>query len=252
MSFNNMSNHHGFRIEIDCGGYRLSQFERDKMEKDLDTLGRTIRAFPVAELKVELTILNSTTVRVATALRLVTRTLYVADQDGVLHPAWERCIRRLVKKVGALKDKLANKPAYSKQQEGTQHEVRPAVAPDAEAFGRAVHDRDYAAFREALMGYEEPIQRRVGRWVQRYPEAQDLLGTDLTISEIVEEVFLNAFEQFEHRPHIALGQWLEQLIDESVRMLLTSEEERENLRMIQSARGAALDETAAGNELGRL
>lgn len=251
MSWSNQSNDHGFRIEIDADGYRLTDGERTKMDTDLDTLRRAVHAFPISELKVELTVLNPSAVRVATSLRLASRTLFAADQDMFLHPAWERCIRRLIQKVGAFKEKLANKSAYTKEAEGKLHSVHPGSPPDLDAVRAAAEDQDYTAFRQALTSYDEAIEKRVGRWVQRYPEAEDLLGTDLTISEIVEEVYLNAFDRFDHRPSTVLGEWFEGLIDESIRTLLASDAERENLRMIQSARGAGLDETAPGNEPGR-
>lgn len=252
MSWSQASNDHGFRIEIDADGYFLSNAERAKMDADLETLRRSVSSFPKSELKVELTVLNPANVRVATSLRLVGRTLFASDQDGVLHPAWERCVRRLMHKVTAFKEKLSNKPTYSKEQEGTAHRLHPTAPPDLEAVQLAVDEGDYVAFRQAMSVYEEAIEARSGRWVQRYPEAQELLGSDLTISEIVEEVFLNAFDRFADRPSQALGEWLEHLIDESIRALVSSEEERENLRMIQTARGVGLDETAPGNEPGRI
>jgi ribosome-associated translation inhibitor RaiA len=252
MSWSNVTNDHGFRIDIDPGNYRLSDGERAKMETDLVTLRKAVKDFPVSELKIELTILNPKSVRVGTGLRLANRTLFVADEDALLHPAWERCVRRLVHKVTAYKEKLANKHVYSKEQDGKVHQVRPGMVPDLAAVQKAIDEQDYTAFREAMAAFDETMEKRVGRWVQRYPEAQALLGTHLTISEIVEEVFLNAFERFGQRPAGAMGEWLETLIDESIRLLLSSEEERENLRMIQTARGVSLDETARGNEPGRI
>lgn len=252
MSWSNISNDHGFRIEIDTGNYPLRNGEREKMDRDLDTLRRAIQEFPVSELKIEITVLNPGTVRIATSLRLANRTLFAADADSLLHPAWDRSVRRLLQKVTAYKEKLSNKPTYTKEQEGTFHQIHPSMPPDMDAVKNALEEQDYAAFREAMSVYDESVEKRAGRWIQRYPAAMELLGTDLTISEVVEEVFLNAFERFDHRPAQMLGDWLEELIDESIRLLLSSEEERENLRMIQSARGASLDETAAGNEPGRI
>ncbi len=82
-------------------------------------------------------------------------------------------------------------------------------APDAAADGAArpaaidaaVRDGDYAAFRTATFVYEEPVRKRAGRWVERYPEAEAQIGKQLEIADIVEEVFLNAFEQYDRRPN---------------------------------------------------
>jgi hypothetical protein len=80
----------------------------------------------------------------------------------------------------------------------------------------------------------------VGRWVERYPEAASALGEGLTISQIVEEVFLNAFERYRDRPPpLRMGQWLESLIDPSIQQLLKhGDEEQENLSFIESAKAA--------------
>jgi hypothetical protein len=90
--------------------------------------------------------------------------------------------------------------------------------------------------------YDEALQKRVGRWIERYPRAEARLGDNLLISEIVEEVFLNAFDQFNDRPEaLRLGQWLENLIDPSLRTLFyDGEQERENVRMVETAREAGV------------
>jgi len=227
------------RIETDSGGYRISPAEAEKMDRDLDTLRKLVADFPVTELKIELTQQNPSEIRVATSLRLPARTLFAADEDRQLHPAWERCVRRLMHQVTALKEKLDNKPVYSKQNEGTLHEVSPSRPPDAEAIQRAVEEQDYQAFRQAMAVYEESLELRVGRWVQRYPEAQAQLGAELSIPQIAEAVLLNAFEQFENRPPLRLGEWIESLIDPSLQALLRdSGDERENLSFIESAKEA--------------
>jgi len=72
--------------------------------------------------------------------------------------------------------------------------------------------------------------------VERYPAAEAKLGHGLVISEIVEEVFLNAFERFNDRPPLRMGEWLESLIDPSLKALLEdTAAEKENLSFIQSA-----------------
>ena len=99
---------------------------------------------------------------------------------------------------------------------------------------------DYRAFRAAMGVYEDALEKRVGRWIERYPDAEAQLGNGLLISEIVEEVFLNAFDQYNARPaSLRLGQWLENLIDPSIQTLLRDGgQEKENLSFIQSAQEA--------------
>ena len=53
---------------------------------------------------------------------------------------------------------------------------------------------------------EESLRKRVGRWLGRYPEVQEKVGTDLAIADVVEAVFLNAFEGYDRRPRgVRLG-----------------------------------------------
>lgn len=222
------------RIDADWGNYKISEAEREKMDTDLSALRKLVENFPVAELKIE--VLHPSDIQISTSLRLPATTLFTADHDRKLHPAWERCVRKLMHKVTAYKERLENKPVYEKEAQGTLHDVRPAMEPDPQELEEAVADLDYVRFRKALAVYEESLEARVGRWVQRFPEAQTRLGTRLMISDIVEEVYLNAFERFGERPPIRLGEWLEELIDPSLQILLTHPEEKENLSFIESAK----------------
>jgi hypothetical protein len=232
------------RIDLDSKDFRLSDQEQAKFDSDLETLRRAVACFPDPELKIELS--KQSYYRVRTSLILPSRTLFTADEDRDLHPAWERCIRKLVGKVQGLKEALGNKPAYSKEAEGTLHNVRPAMEPDVEQLNHAIAEMDYVAFRNAMSVYEEAVERRVGRWAQRYPIVEDSLGDGLAISEIVEEVFLNAFERFDQRPAaLRLGEWLESLIDPSIKALVNDPGfEKENLSFIESAK--EIEDSATG------
>lgn len=227
----------GLRVEIDWGHHRVTAAESAKMESDLGTLRKAVADFPVADLKVEITVQQTSRVHVATSLHLPSRTLFTADEDVQVHPAWDRCLRKLLNKLTAYKEKLSNKPEFSKEAQGTLHSVTPSMEPDGQRVDQAVRDLDYAAFRSALAVYEESLEARVGRWVERYPEAAARLGNGLAISEIVEEIYLNAFERYSDRPPLRLGEWLEGLIDSSVRTLAEHpDEEKENLSFIESAK----------------
>jgi len=232
------------RIDMDSKDFRLSERAQLKFDADLETLRRAVACFPKAELKVELS--KPSYYRVRTSLILPSRTLFTADDDRELHPAWERCVRKLLGKVQALKDVLSNKPTYSKEAEGTLHDVRPAMGPDIDELNSAIAELDYLAFRRAMSVYEEAVEQRVGRWAQRYPVVEQKLGNGLAISELVEEVFLNAFERFEHRPAaLRLGDWLESLIDPSVKALIDHPDlEKENLSYIESAK--EIEDSATG------
>jgi ribosome-associated translation inhibitor RaiA len=228
------------RMEIDAGNIAISPGEREKMDNDLATLRKLIVNFPERELKIELSNQTPSLIRVGAGLRLAGRTLFAAGEAGTLHAAWDWAIRRLIGKVRAFKDQLGRVPERQKEAEGTLHELVPVMPPDAAALDRAVSQLDYRSFRAAMNVYEDALEKRVGRWIERYPDAEAQLGNGLLISEVVEEVLLNAFDQFRSRPaSLRLGQWLENLIDPSLQTLLRDRgNEKENLSFIATAKEA--------------
>jgi ribosome-associated translation inhibitor RaiA len=234
------SNDHDLRIEVDRGGVFLSPTDWARMESDLNLLRRLIRPFPKSELKIEFSP-HRGSVRVGTTLWLAGETLYAADEDASLHVAWEACVHALEREVGKYKDRLSNKPAYTKQQEGTQQKITPTMLPDPKAIDAAVAELDYPTFRQVMGSYEESVESRVGQRIERYPQAEQMLGTQFTLRDLVESVFLNAFEQYSARPAVPLGAWLEDLIDQSIRaMLAHPDEEQENARQAETAVDAGI------------
>jgi hypothetical protein len=231
------SNHkHEVRIQLDTKHCSLRPDEIAKMEENLGTLRLRAEQFPINNLYVTVTRFpRRGDFHVKTSLVLTGRTLFTGDRDEHVHPAFLRCIRKLVSKLDAYIEALGNKAAIAKHEEGTQLEVVPTAAPDARQLEDAVRDGDYAAFRRAAGVYDEPVRRRVSRWINRYPQLEARLGADLSVDDAVEEVFLNAYERFVERPQaLRLGQWLEDLIDPSLRALL--EHPGEELESISLAR----------------
>jgi len=228
------------QIETDSGNLTISPGEQEKMDRDLNTLRKTIAIFPSPQLKLEISNQTPGILRVGASLRLAGRTLFTAGEAGTLHAAWDTAIHRLIDKVRAYKDHLGRVPERRREAEGTLHEIVPSMPPDADALTRSVGQLDYRTFRAAMGVYEDALEKRVGRWIERYPEAEARLGDGLLISEIAEEVLLNAFDSYAHRPQsLRLGQWLENLIDPSIQTLLRdSDVEQENLRFIATAREA--------------
>ena len=96
---------------------------------------------------------------------------------------------------------------------------------------------DYPAFRAAIAPYEDAVRLRAGRWIERYPEVQGRMGRGLEVIDVVEGVFLAAFEEYEDRPAgVRFSGWLEGLIDPTVRAIAHHpEEELENINMARSA-----------------
>jgi ribosome-associated translation inhibitor RaiA len=218
---------YNLRIELDTKGCDLSAGEISAMEDDLHTLRKLVEDFPVSNLY--LTVIHherSKDYHVKASLALPGKTLFTGDRDTVVHPAYDRCVRKLVKKVEAYKERMHRDAELSKQARGTHHTLDPTRDFDVTRLSEAVDSDDYAAFRVAADAFEEGLTQRIGRWVQRYPEIEASLGEAITISDIVEDVFLNAFDQFPRRPtEVPPGAWIESLIDSSVQALMQSPDE---------------------------
>jgi hypothetical protein len=213
---------HELRIQLDTKHCNLSAHEIEKMEANLGVLRTRAQEFPISDLYVTVTRFPRTgDYHVKTSLVLTGRTLFTGDRDVLVHPAFLRCVRKLVSKLDAYIEALGNKDTIAKHEEGTQLDVIAVAVPDADQIERAVQDRDYAAFHRALDVFDESVRRRVSRWINRYPQLAARLGHVLSVDDAVEEVFLNAYERYQDRPRaLRLGEWLEKLIDPSLRALL--------------------------------
>jgi ribosome-associated translation inhibitor RaiA len=243
MQFSNQSRN--LRIELDTKDFEFSPQELERVEQAVDPLRDPVRDFPVSDLYITVTHHPAPDdYHVRASLVLPGRTLFTGDRDENALSAWNRCVRKLVRKLSAYKENLAAKPERAKAEEGTAHDVVPAAELDADLVRRAVESGDYAAFREATFVYEEAVRKRAGRWIERYPEFTAQLGVEFTLSDVVEEVFLNAFEHFHRRPqNLRPGEWLENLIDPSVRALLEHpDDERENIEAVRTLRETSTEE----------
>lgn len=228
-------------VDLDLKHCELSAEELNKMETMLSPLGDMVRNFPVSKLHVLISYRPRTTDYVIrTSLILSGETLVSSDHHPQAHAAFEHCVDNLVRELQRYKDRLGDVSERGKQLEGTHHDLIPTIPPDGEAVEASIREGDYAAFRLALSGYDGPVTTQVGRWVERYPEVTARLGVDLQIPDIVEDVFLTAFEEYEHRPkEIRFGEWLGRYIDTAIRAIAAHPDaELENVNMARLAREA--------------
>jgi ribosome-associated translation inhibitor RaiA len=226
-------------VDLDMKHCRLPADELNKMETMLSPLGDMVRNFPVSKLHVLISYRHRTNDYVVrTSLILSGETLVSSEHHALAHTAFEHCIDNLVREVQRYKDRLGAVTEQAKQREGTHHELVPTIAPDPQAIENAIENADYAAFRTATAGYEGPVTDLMGRWIERYPQVAARLGRSLNISDLVEDVFLIAFEEYEHRPkEIRFGEWLGRHIDTAIKaMAHHPEEELENINMVRAAR----------------
>jgi ribosome-associated translation inhibitor RaiA len=225
------------RVAFEAKQFDFQPEEAVRFREGLRPLQKVVEQYPVSALFVTIhRHPRSKDYHVTTALHVPSRTLFTGERhDDEAYPAFERCVRKLVRKVEAHRDQLSHKTELAKSAAGKYHEVLPDHEPDVEALWRAAADGDYRAFREHLDVYHDPVRLRVGRWIQRYPRIEAQLGDSLSIEDIVEEVFLLAFDGFHNRPKIRFGIWLETLIHQSVKKLLRQPEaEKENLSVTRS------------------
>jgi ribosome-associated translation inhibitor RaiA len=237
MTFSDQS--YNLLVNLDMKHCDLPAYVLNKMETMLSPMNDMVRNFPVSKLHILISYRHRTADYVVrTSLILPGDTLVSSDYHDQAPTAFEHCIDNLVRELQRYKDQLGAVPEKTKQREGPHHELNPTIPPDAEAIEAAVESRGFAAFRTATSGYEEPVTALVGRWVERYPNVAARLGRDLHISEIVEDVFLIAFEGYEYRPRdIRFGEWLGRHIDTAIKSMANHPDaELENVNMARLAR----------------
>jgi len=224
------------RIQLDLHNCQFSPEALAEFESALDPLRKPVEKFPVSDLNIVITFQPRTNVyQVKMSLILSGGTLVTGEIHPVAYTAFEAAVRKMVRRLLAFEAELAAEADIAKRQEGTVQDVLPETDPDLAFIDSTAKSQDYAAFRKSLYPYEEVIRKRVGRWVQRYPDIDARIGIDLEIDDIVEEVFLNAFDRWESRPvEVPLGEWLDGMIDPSVKLLYEHPEEKENVELAKT------------------
>lgn len=229
---------YNLRINLDTENCELASSEIKHLEESLSRLRGPVKDFPLADLYITIEFKPpSLDYRVKAVLRLPGRGLATGDLDKDLYPAFHRCVEKLVQKLTAYKERLSDADDVAKHTQGTRHDVVARQLVDGEELQHAVEQGDYPRFRQLTYPYEESLRKRAGRWIQRYPRIEAQLGNRFDLADVVEEVFLNAFQRFEEHPReVPFGDWLEKLIDPSLKLL--SEHGDEELANISFARTA--------------
>lgn len=229
------------QVIFDVHQYPLSAAEERLLHDSLDALARQVEHFPLADLHVLIEgNARSNDVSVKLTLHLPGTKLLANDHDVAPQPAFQRCLDSLIDSLQAYKDQLGQVPERHKAGKGTRQQLHPSLSIDEAALKRAAEAGDYTEFRTALLPFEEGLRKRVGRWVQRYPDVQAEVDRTIKIADIVEEVLLQAFDGYLRRPdEIALGDWLERLIDPAVQTIRRKgDQELEHIALARSATGA--------------
>ena len=161
----------GLRIRIDTHQCNLSPAVVDKMESDLDSLGRQVADFPVAEVQILVEHnARSNDYSVKTSLILPGSTLVGNGRDAAVHVAFQNCLQSLEENVRGYKERLDRTSERQKQEKGTHQDLLPSVDPDPVELAEAIAADDYSAFRTATFGYEDAVRQRAGRWIDATPK----------------------------------------------------------------------------------
>src|SRR5262249_22446601 len=146
---------------FDIHQYKLPEDERSRLEDSLDGLRKMVEHFPVADLHILIEgNARSNDVSIKLTLILPGSTLVTNDHDPILIVAFDRCLSALADAVERYKARLDGQGDRQKAEKGTAHDLRPTRDLDLGAINRAVSAGDYAAFRNALLPFEDAIQAR--------------------------------------------------------------------------------------------
>lgn len=215
-------------VEVTSKDCEIPADERARLQTPIEMLASEVRDLAEAALSIHVIFHQRRSVYHAEfKLKVPGRTLFTGAEDQYLDSALQRCFAKLSRKLAAYKEN-PDRDAVAIAQRRAEQDAE-AIAPEDPSTGplaEAAEAGDYRAFRNGLADYEIWLHKRVGRMVQRYPEAQAQIGDDLLLGDIVEEVYLNAFEQFTRRPtDVRLREWLDGLIEPSIRALLENPDE---------------------------
>jgi hypothetical protein len=228
------------RVEITPKGCNIPPDERARLQSSLMSLAEAVRDLPDAVLQMAVIFhRKSEMYHIEAKLKLPGRSLFSSEKDPYLDSALLRAIESIIRKAEAYRARPVEQAMeVAERRDALDREIIAPQAPDAGPVGQAVEAGDYRAFRIALVGYEDWLRRRAGRLVQRIDEAQARLGRDIRLGDIVEDVYLTAFEQWpRRRAEVPLSDWLEGLIEPSIRALLRHpDEEAEAARMARTLR----------------
>ena len=231
---------YNLQLEIEAKECQIPTDQLARIQDRLDELGRAVAAFASSELK--LLVIHhprSNRYHAEAKLKLPGETLFTGQWDEVLDAALDACLTKLLRKVEHYRAHPDHRARQAAEQRAARDWALAAPAnPDEGELGQAVSAGDYSRFRELLADYEDWLRLRVGRWVQRYPEADERIGESVLIVDVVEEVYLLAFEEYPRRPdEVPFGQWLDKLVDPALREIYRDwENERENVSVARTLR----------------
>jgi len=203
-------------VELNARDCAIPEDELAHMQKRLQDVGDLVRDLPASQLRVNVIHHPRTqSYHVEAKLKVPGETLLSGDRNTYLDSAFQGCMDRLLTELKEYRDNPDRATVERAEARATlDRQIVMPADPDAGPIAAAAQEGDYKAFRTAMAGYEEWIRKRVGRWVQRHPEVEERIGGDILIGDLIEEVYLLAFENFTKRStDIRLSEWLDKLLE---------------------------------------
>jgi len=216
------------RVEITTKDCQIPEDERARLQAPLAAQAEAVKDFANPSLRGKVIYHpKSAMYHVEFRLELPARSLFASEEDPYLDTALQRALAGLTREAEAYRDRPDSGTAATERRAALDEDVIAPQDPTAGPLGEAATSGDYRAFRIALADYEEWLRKRVGRIVQRIPEAQArVVRKELLLGDVVEDVYLSAFAGYTARPTaVRLSEWLEGLIEPSIRALLRHPDE---------------------------
>jgi hypothetical protein len=226
-------------IEIATNGCEIPEDERTRMQAWVKDLSEHVEGLTQPALRLHAAFHPQNAIyNVELKLKLPGRSLFVREKDFYLDSALKRGFEKLNLKLESYRRHMDNEATAEAGRRAKLEDLVSRVSSTHGPLASAVDAGDYQTFRNKLSGYEAWINRRAGRWIQRDADAQSRLGAEFILADVVEEVFLNAFERFHERsPAVPFGEWLDGLIQPSIRALIEDrEEEKEAVSFARTLR----------------
>jgi ribosome-associated translation inhibitor RaiA len=230
------------QIDLRTTNCTLPEDERTRMQPWLNALAEQVQDIPNPTMELHIAHhARSDVFNVELRLKLPGRSLFVREKNPDLDTALERGLTKLQRKLESYwrhpdEDALTD----ARRRAAVERTLVALPDPDVGPLADAILADDYSTFRDRISGYDVWLNHRVGRWVQRDPEAQARLGDVFVIGDIVEEVYLNAFDRFLQRSRdVRLSEWLDSLIEPSLRALMDDPGEREAVSYTRSFKSPA-------------
>ena len=226
-----------FEVDLDAEGFQPTTAERQLIETEVDRLAPLVAEFPTQILHVNVRYnQNSESYEVKLALVLPGQTFATGNVSESWHGSLETSVQKMVRRIEHYKSVLERDPQHARAVAGTTTEVEPNRQIDGLAVQAAIEAGSYNDFRQLMFPLEESLRDRIGRWIQRYPQIQSMLGERFTIADVMEETFLMAFDNHDQwHPEMFYGQWIESLIDPALKAIAQDPEgELESISFLQS------------------